>query len=282
MMEPGPTSSRVRSVLLLGSAGTAIGLALLATRFLLPTDNPPGGARPRGTLRVATANLAFDNARVEQVSVTLGGLDPDVLIVLEWTGKNLNLDRASGPDLGIVLDAPSPSPHGVLVLARRTLDALAVLAPTPVPGPCPMPIATVRLRAGHEWISLLGVHAPPPIEECEETNLPTLRFFAELVDRGRLVNDLGAGRRGDRVLLAGDLNASPASPGLGWLRNAGLVDFQARDRWIPRATWASAVGPHLVRLDYVLGSSEVDVLGSWTVDLPGSDHRAVIADLRIP
>ena len=84
------------------------------------------------------------------------------------------------------------------------------------------------------------------------------------------------------MILAGDLNASPASPGLEWLREAGLVDTHARHRWLPRGTWASERGPHLVRLDYVLGSSDVEVLGSWTVDLPGSDHRAVIADLRLP
>ena len=256
--------------------------AVSVVRVLLPTDDPPPGDRPPGTWRVATANLAFDNARIDEASKVIGRLDADILIVLEWTGENLVLDRASVASRRVVLDAPSPGAHGVLVLVRRSLDAVAALEPTHVEGPCPMPIATVRIRSDREWVTLLGVHAPPPIELCEETNLPTLRFLAEIVEDGRLRADLGAGRAGDRLILAGDLNASPPSPGLEWLRDAGLVDTYAERRWLPRGTWASSVGPHLVRLDYVLVSRETDVLGSWTIDLPGSDHRAVVADIRFP
>jgi len=281
-MRARPTPKPARIVALLGAAGITVGLALVVVGSVSPTDDPPAGSRGDGILRIASANLAFDNPRSREVSAVIGKLDADVLVVLEWTGGNLLPERASGPAWRVALDEPRPGAHGVLVLVRRTLEAEAALEPTPVPGPCPMPIATARIHTGGEWVSLLGVHAPPPIPECEDTNLPTLRFLAGVVEHGRLATDLGAARRGDRVILAGDLNAPPPSPGLGWLRGAGLVDTYADRRWLPRGTWASTVGPHLVRLDYVLVSREVPVLGSWAVDLPGSDHRAVIADLRIP
>jgi len=276
------TSARIPLAVALCAVVGLVGLGAVVARYLMPTDLPPTGPRPRETLRVATANLGFDNTRKADLSRTLRRFDADLLLALEWTGHNLDPEAAGGPELTVVLDSPSPSPHGVLVLARRRLETIASLTPTPVAGPCRMPIATVRVRDGGDWFSLVGVHAPPPIEECADTNLPTLRFLARSVRDGRLATDLGVAHRGDRVILAGDLNATPSSPGLVWLQEAGLVDTQARDRWLPRGTWASVSGPHLSRLDYVLGSPDVGVVGSWTIDLPGSDHRAVIADLRVP
>ena len=55
-----------------------------------------------------------------------------------------------------------------------------------------MPIATARVRFGSGWLAILGIHAPPPIAECEETNAPTLTSLAEIVSNGRLTRDVGA------------------------------------------------------------------------------------------
>ena len=264
------------AVAALAAAGGFVGLQLL-----LPTSYPPSGERPAGTLRVAAANLFYANERVEQVTAVLGRLDADVLVVLEWTGSNLRLEDLAAGGWRVVLDGPSRGPHGALVLVRSTLEAVATLEPPPSEGPCPLPVAALRVRAGETWVSVLGVHAPPPIEECEESNLAALRGLARLVRDGRLGTSLGAAQEHDPVIVAGDLNASPASPGLAWLREAGLVDAYARRRWLPRGTWAPERGPHLSRLDYVLASRLVRVDGAWIVDLPGSDHRAVITDLDL-
>ena len=265
------------------AAVTALAAAagLFVLQLLLPTAYPPRGARPAGVLRIAAANLFYANEHSDQVTAVLGRLDADVIVALEWTGSNLELASLAGHGWRVALDAPRRGPHGALVLVRSTLEADATLEPPPTAGPCPLPVVAVRVRAADTWVSVLGVHAPPPIEECEETNLSTLRGLAGLVEDGRLERSLGAARASDPVIVAGDLNASPASPGLEWLRGAGLVDAYALERWLPRGTWASEHGPHLARVDYVLVSRLVRVDGAWIVDLPGSDHRAVITDLDL-
>ena len=146
-----------------------------------------------------------------------------------------------------------------------------------------MPIATARVRFGSGWLAILGIHAPPPIAECEETNAPTLTSLAEIVSNGRLTRDVGAARRGDPVVMAGDFNALPGSRELAPLRYVGLVDTHMSRHWRPIGTWTpSRSVPHLLRIDYVFAPEDVPVIGSWTVNLPGSDHRAVVAELAPP
>lgn len=230
--------------------------------------------------RVAAANLAYNNSNIADATRVIQQLDAHVLVLLEWTGTNIGSALLSDSSWQAVLDEPRRSAHGVLVLVRRPLEATAALVPPPVEGPCPIPVATVRLRMGSEWVGLLGIHAPPPIPTCEETNAPTLSALAELVEDGRLTENLGTARRGDRVVMAGDLNAHPSSQGVTRILASGLVDTYADRHWRPTGTWTSPNWIlHLIRIDYVLASRDLPVVGSWTVDLPGSDHRAVVADL---
>ena len=227
-------------------------------------------------LRIVSANLNYANTAVE-TSRVLADLDADLFVLLEWSGHNVDLELFDR-DWIVELDAPRRSTHGVLILRKRSVVATASLVPTPVAGPCPMPIATVRVRVGGRWLSIIGAHAPPPIEICADTNGPTLIHFAGLIDGGRMRSDLGECRQSDPVILAGDLNAYPWSPNIGKIRAAGLVDAYASRHWRPTGTWSPYPWfPSIVRIDYVLVAREAEIRGSWIVDLPGSDHRAVVA-----
>jgi endonuclease/exonuclease/phosphatase (EEP) superfamily protein YafD len=257
------------------TVGTAAGILLLGW----PTADP---ATRDGTvsLRIAVANLNFANTAVEAPRV-LVDLDADLLLILEWSGHNLDL-KLFDSDWISELDEPSSGAHGVLILRKRSVVATASLVPTPIAGPCPIPIATARMQVGGRWLSILGAHAPPPIEECEDTNGPTLIHLAGLIDSGRMRSDLGECRQGDPVVLAGDLNAYPWSANIRKLRASGLVDAFARRHWRPTGTWS----PYpwflsFARIDYILVAHEAEVQGSWIVNLPGSDHRVVVADLRL-
>ena len=242
-----------------------------------PTANP---TIRDGTvaLRIVSANLHYANTAVE-ASRVLANLDADLLVLLEWSGHNLDLEPFDR-DWITELDEPVSSTHGVLILRKRSVVATSSLVPTPVAGPCRMPIATVRIRVGGRWLSLLGAHAPPPIDICEDTNGPTLIHLAGLIDGGRVRSHFGECRKGDPVVLAGDLNAYPWSANIGKLRAAGLVDAFASRHWRSTGTWSPYPWlPSVARIDYILVAREAKVQGSWIVDLPGSDHRAVVADL---
>ena len=179
----------------------------------------------------------------------------------------------------MAIDAPHDGADGVLVLLRDGLMGMASLVPSPVAGPCGMPFATIRLRLGNRWVSVLGVHAPPQIDECAETNEPTLTYLAELVEDGLLQRGIGVARRGDPLILLGDFNATPNSDGVAGLRR-GLVDAQADRSWLPTGTWSRRDVPlSFERIDYVLIADEIGIDGAWTVRLPGSDHRAVVVDV---
>jgi endonuclease/exonuclease/phosphatase (EEP) superfamily protein YafD len=72
------------------------------------------------------------------------------------------------------------------------------------------------------------------------------------------------------VLILGDLNASPADPGIAYLRRTGLL--------VPHGgevrTWPSWLGPFGIAIDHVLGRG-LALGGANAIDLPGSDHHAV-------
>ena len=261
---------------------TIVGLfsfVAVVTVLELPTGLPPRTDRQGPSLRIAAANLAFNNRESKAAGRRVADLGADVLILLEWTGRNAD-GHQDHDSWNVLLDEPRGGAHGVRILAHRSLDAHAALVPTPVVGPCPMPVATARVRFGHGWLAILGVHAPPPIDECEETNAPTLAALASIVSNGRLLENMGAARRGDPVVIAGDFNALPGSSELSPLRYVGLVDTHMSLHWRPIGTWTPSKSvPHLLRIDYILAPEDIPVIGSWTVNLPGSDHRAVVAEL---
>jgi endonuclease/exonuclease/phosphatase (EEP) superfamily protein YafD len=52
---------------------------------------------------------------------------------------------------------------------------------------------------------------------------------------------------------------------------------------LPGPTWTLSFGvPAMARIDGVLVPDAWPVLDAWTVEVDGSDHRAVVADVRLP
>jgi endonuclease/exonuclease/phosphatase (EEP) superfamily protein YafD len=234
-------------------------------------------------MRVATANLQLGNSRPADAARRLGGLDLDLLLVLEWTGSNLDLEAMRRRSLVPVLDAPHPGTHGILVLVRASMDVTAAVVPSPVEGPCAMPLAAVRIPHPETSFSVLGVHPPPPIAVCRDTTEPTVRAISSWINDGRLIVDVGPARSGDPVVVLGDFNQLPYLGSWRLLRSRGLVDTYAASRRRPGPTWSpTRYLPAFARIDYVFAPSWFRPLDSWNLRLPGSDHRAVMTELEIP
>lgn len=79
--------------------------------------------------------------------------------------------------------------------------------PAPWRGPCAGPIGVLRVPLGSSFVTLLGVHLPPRVPECAGGTDAAVVKSAALVREGRLVADLGPGRAGDAVVVAGDLGS---------------------------------------------------------------------------
>jgi len=89
---------------------------------------------------------------------------------------------------------------------------------------------------------------------------------------------------GEPVVLAGDLNAAPTNGPLRRLLGAGLTDTATATRWTWQdLTWpADRPFPPVIRIDHVLAGGGVTPSRLAAVAIPGTDHRAVVADLLLP
>ncbi|HEV2373341.1 MAG TPA: endonuclease/exonuclease/phosphatase family protein, partial [Streptosporangiaceae bacterium] len=83
-------------------------------------------------------------------------------------------------------------------------------------------------------------------------------------------------------ILAGDFNATLDHGQLRSLLGSGYVDaaVQTGNGLVP--TWGTEHGPGLLTIDHVLVDRRCAVLATSVHDLPGSDHRAVYAVVRLP
>ena len=184
----------------------------------------------------------------------------------------------------------------------------------------------VPVRAGGDVIHFLVCHPTPPVFDGPEDrngrrNADEIRFWADYIaGAGYIVDDGGRGGGlpdGVRFVVAGDLNADPedgdAAPGaIRQLLDHPLIDpsatpasdgaaaaaavqgrANARHRGDPRFDTAdfNDKAPGNLRVDYVLPSSNLTVLGSGVYwPLPGepgaaiidaSDHRLVWIDVAL-
>ena len=137
-----------------------------------------------------------------------------------------------------------------------------------------MPVALLHLDEG---ICIVGIHAPPPLPVDSTGMKPYLDYLAMYISAGRIAKDWMVCRKGDHVLLMGDLNAVPYSNPYRRLLDMGLVDVR-RKSGVWGATWPMEgfYSPIPVfRLDHVMVGNGVQVTGWETVSISNSDHRAL-------
>jgi len=243
-----------------------------------------GGIGPlrSGDFRIAYANINSGNGHSLAVSRAIRQTDADVILVMEWTGNNLDPIELLSSGYKVVMDSPGNGTHGVLLLAKKTLGITSMMVDNPVPGPCGMPVLTSSLQYKSTLITILGVHAPPPLKACKNTTDKTVSYFAGLVSHGRLDRKFGVGRKGDAVIIVGDLNTLPFNHSIDNISHSGLVDAHRDAGHFLGATWAPFyVLPRVARIDYVFNSPELKIRKLWNTRIPGSDHNLLVADYAL-
>jgi endonuclease/exonuclease/phosphatase (EEP) superfamily protein YafD len=114
------------------------------------------------------------------------------------------------------------------------------------------------------------VHPPPPTRRQLTRWEPDLRALPP------------AGRRGGARILAGDFNATLDHAELRRILDAGYRDVAASVGAGWRATWPSTGRLPGVAIDHVLIPEHWRALRAEVLALPGSDHRAVLAEIAPP
>ncbi|MGY1843336.1 endonuclease/exonuclease/phosphatase family protein [Modestobacter sp. SYSU DS0875] len=259
--------SRGAAVVTAVSAAALTGAVLRRTTPTAPTARPQG---PR--LRVVSANMLHGRADPAALVALAADQDADVLALMEVTPEAASGLLAAGvADLlptGHVVPAGEGQPAGA---GGALWTRLAVRQRTVVPGRFGQPAALLTVPGAPD-VEVTAVHTHPP------TSSPTQ--VARWVEDLQLLPDPESGVL--RV-LAGDFNATPDHAAFRRLLRRGWVDAAAATGQARRATWWPMRVPQpRLTLDHVLVDPRIAVDALQVVHVPGTDHRALVADLRLP
>lgn len=219
--------------------------------------------------RVLTANLAGGRGDAGTIVDLARRLNVDVLSLQELTW--LERDRLEAAGLAKLL------PYQVVQPENWGADGSGVYARLPLrertgvfqPVGHHMPVVEVALPGGSA-VQVVVVHpvAPVPSTVAEwEAGVATLPPAAPATGLPRI--------------LAGDFNASLDHAVFRRLLATGYTDAAASTGQGLAPTWGPRRLPPLLTLDHVLTDSRAGAAGVHVYDIPGSDHRAVFADLRV-
>jgi endonuclease/exonuclease/phosphatase (EEP) superfamily protein YafD len=225
----------------------------------------PGAACEAPPFTVATANLLYTNPRREPFLDWLERYSPDLIVVQEVTPDWVPALRGLGayPHQYVL---PRTDPYGIGILSRWPLESVTQvdLAEDGIP-------ALVGIAEIHgKRIRVLGMHTRwPVLPHLARSRDTALQHAAELV-RGE---DLP-------VVTLGDLNLTPDAPAFErLLATSGLRDAVDGRHWRP--TWQAGFWPLALRIDHVLVSRKLCVDHAEVGESIGSDHRPVLARLRV-
>jgi endonuclease/exonuclease/phosphatase (EEP) superfamily protein YafD len=243
-----------------------VALALVVPRAVAGAPPPAGGP----ALTVLTFNVDEGEADVAALAGTVRRTRPDVVVLPEAATRYAALLGAEIPDLGyrpsVAARPGAPDVAGVTVLTAPVLGPVASRVISQGRFDPWLELSGGRLGA----LRLVAVHVSAPVPgkiESWSRELAQLRTWC------------GPGE--GPVVLAGDFNAtldhSGFRDGTQGCRDAGAASGQGLvPTW--NAGWPRWFG---VQIDHVLVGGGPECTGMTVLDLPGSDHRAVLARVRL-
>ena len=252
------------------AAWRATAAMVIAVAGLSPLWERPAAVAEGPTISVLTANLHHFNPRGDDMLAALRAADADILVTNETTKSTLAGAHplsltypyrvalsTRGHILRTVIWSKYPMRDGTLFLEDRVEPTGAA--------------AIVQLPNGRE-ISVLGLHLAHAFPGNQDRQILALERIAATLPRP--------------MIMLGDFNASP------WSHALRRIERLTGTRRIPgfRVTWHGAypspIGPipalmgHAI--DHVLLSPGMSADGVQVVEIPGSDHHALGAKIRLP
>lgn len=256
-------------------------LALASVPLLIVTIGPDVWAsRPRSVpaashepVRVTSVNLFAFNQASDGIILEVLAANPDILVLQEYTPHS---HAAFEETLG------DEYPHRRCVV-RRDCFGVAVYSRKPLIGQAQTNLdlgeaGTPQLRTvvqiGSRAVALYNVHLMPP--KGLNATVEQRAEFADLFDR-LAAEELP-------IILCGDFNFTNRSAYADDLERLGLIDAHRISGRGRGATWP-AIGRRRfmpgVRIDHIFLSRELTSTTSGVVPAPGSDHRAIYADVGL-
>jgi endonuclease/exonuclease/phosphatase (EEP) superfamily protein YafD len=244
-------------------AAAALGLAVRARGVPRPQ---PGATGP--VLRVLTANLYFGRADAEVIVARVRQAGADVLFLQELTEDAVTRLKQAGLEdlMPFALPELRGGSRGSGIYSRFPLRE----GPAVAPAYMAQPTAQIELPGGGA-VELVCVHPVAP-------NLGRRGAARWREELAALPAPGGLPR-----VLAGDFNATVDHAAFRRVLRLGYADaaLQAGNALTP--TWGPpGRGAAVLTLDHVLVDRSCAVLASSVHVVPGSDHRAVYAEIQLP
>lgn len=254
--------------------GPAVTASLAATALAMVMGSRairrgrPQPAADGPVLRMLTVNLLCGRADAEAVLALVQQTGADVLFLQELTDDAVTrLKKARLGDLmpHEIIELRG-GPRGSGIYSRFPLSQGQPLAPVYAA----QPTAVLELPGG-EAVELACVHPHPPKPPLPRGVARWRRELAVLPPPGELPR-----------VLAGDFNATVDHALFREVLRLGYADaaLQVGNGLVP--TWGPAGRLPLITIDHVLVDRRCAVLASSVHAVPGSDHRAVYAEIRLP
>ena len=255
-----------------GARVTAATAGAVLTAVVAPRAMPRRQPTANGlVLRILTANLLAGRAAEADVVGLVRRTRADVLLAQELTEDAVTRLKRAG--LGDVLpneitDVRGNSARGSGIYARYPLSEGPVMAPTTVA----QPTARLDLPSGQS-AHLVCVHLRPPAPPWSRHAAGWRREMAWLPPPGAPV-----------TILAGDFNGTVDHAQFRRLLRLGYLDAAGQTGRGLVPTWGPEPRgrPALLSIDHILVDRRCAVRAVAVHKLPGSDHRAVCAELRLP
>jgi endonuclease/exonuclease/phosphatase (EEP) superfamily protein YafD len=280
--------------LALGARWVAAGVATVAVFALVAMDLVWSAAADDAApvdVRVMTYNvkalLAIERpGGLAALAAEVERHRPDVVVMQDASPLVRGRDPLhAGPLFGL----PEARKEGQYVIASRWPLGDCTGARSAL-GADAIAFARCTIDAGGKRFSLVDVHFESPRsgllaarhEGLDGIDLWQSNHAGRLAQARALAAALPAAPR--PLVVAGDLNAAESSAVLGTLLATGLRDaFAAAGRgW--GFTYGHTLRPRVsfLRIDHILVSDDVEVVRAFVGGKDASDHRPVIADLRLP
>ncbi|HZG65837.1 MAG TPA: endonuclease/exonuclease/phosphatase family protein [Herpetosiphonaceae bacterium] len=255
--------------------------------LLLTAKNSAAGT----PLRVMTWNVLYSNSDVEAIDALIREHDPDVLALQEYGFEQaLTLEPILDRRYPYRASAPGGS-SGLGVWSRYPI--LDWWARDDRRSDCACQRMVLDINGDH--VRFVNAHPRAP-KFTFRHYLAGVRLPVSVLSDFRTAHQQPAldalveeAARGDRpLILVGDLNTGDRQPNY-WRLRRHLVDaYRVAGRGFG-LTFPNAherLGllrlPLLVRIDYIFQSPSITAARAFTAASPSSDHRAVVADLRVP
>jgi endonuclease/exonuclease/phosphatase family metal-dependent hydrolase len=244
-------------------AAAALGVVLQSRK--LPKWQP-GACGPR--LRVITSNMFFGRGDAEVLVDRVRRLDADVLFVQELTADAVTRLKQAGLDdlLPYTQQELRGGPRGSGIYSRFPLSEGPPLAPIHAA----QPTAVAELPDGYR-AELVCMHPCPPASEHRGAAARWRNELASLTPPGELPR-----------IVAGDFNATLDHAEFRKILKLGYADSALATGNSLNPTWGMPGKDPLLTLDHVLVDRGCAVLATSVHTIPGSDHRAVYAEIQLP